>query len=64
MRAEMRKLPTDMTELEYFIGEMKNPLEGITSKVTAAKERISELKDKVHNKFKSRGRNSISKPKK
>lgn len=49
VRVEMRKHQTFMTEIKNFVGEVKKFLEGLTHKVTAAENSISELEDEPHN---------------
>lgn len=47
-RAEMRKIQKPkMSELKNLVGGMKNSLEGLTSRVTAADDQISKLEDEV-----------------
>lgn len=49
VRVEMRKLQIFMTEIKNIVGEVKKFLEGLTSKVKAAENSISELEDEPHN---------------
>lgn len=45
----MRKFQTEIAGLKNLTEKMKNPLDGLSSKLTVAKERISELADELDN---------------
>lgn len=47
MRAKLRKLQTEITELKVSGGERKTLLKGLRSKVTVAEDKISEPQDEM-----------------